>query len=213
MCSAIRYSISVPPLSSRPLVPRALPTPINPTGETVPTRLPFIDIDHCEDCRRACGGLLQCWFICPQSWISFVLLPRTNAQARPEVNTVGDAVGYSCEVIANPSPEILETTYLGHYESSLDIHRCFCTRCGTGLTYSSSKDRGPSWTLGAIVDLAVGSMDRESIELVRPERHGWWNSGTGWIRDIVEGKNGWLIRHPTGRVDQQVKREDSGMST
>jgi hypothetical protein len=202
MCTAVRYAITVPALSSRPLVPRALPTPINATGETVATSLPFIDIDHCEDCRRACGGLVQCWFICPQSWISFSLLSK--------VTTDASYVTYPCDQVATPSSEVLRTTYLGHYESSPQIHRCFCTRCGTGLTYCSSKDRGPNWTLGAIVDVAVGTMDHESIELVRPERHGWWNSGTGWIQDLMEGKSGWLIRHPSGRVDQEVKTEHRG---
>jgi len=207
LCSAIRYTIKVPHLDSRPLWPGALPTPIDKEGQTVETRLPLIDIDHCKSCRRACGGLIQCWFICPQSWVEFKLQPRTGFRQASHAESINsaDAVPYACADIANPVPKTIDGTYLGHYLSSPNVHRCFCTRCGTGLTWSTSRDRGPEWKLGDIVDIAVGTLDQESIERVRPDRHGWFDHGTGWIKEMVTGGDQGLIRHSTGRIDQEAK--------
>ncbi|KXX75977.1 hypothetical protein MMYC01_206834 [Madurella mycetomatis] len=214
LCTAIRYTITIPPLPSRPLVPNALPTPVDDTT-TVPTRLPLIDLDHCNSCRRGCGGLIQCWCICPQDWVEFTLQPRRQPPAADPGAAAGldagDDGGAACGVVypsasvaSNPSGKLLAETYLGHYESSPGVHRCFCSRCGTGLTWCNSKDRGPGWTLGPIVDVAVGTLDRESIERVRPDRHGWWEDGVGWVKRLVSEGDGVLIKHPSGRVSERV---------
>lgn len=199
MCTALRYEITIPALPSRPLLPRAAPTPINPAGDTIPTRLPLIDIDHCTPCRRACGSLFQCWFICQQSWVSFTLqprplsLPRAGSASYTEPFDAADGIKYSCAEVVDPSEEVLERTYLGHWNSSENVHRCFCSRCGTGVTYCASKERGSEWTLGGMVDVAVGTLDTESLEVVRPDRHGWWDLGIGWVKELVGA--GWLKRH------------------
>lgn len=210
LCSAVRYSITIPALSSRPLVPGALPTPANnPHDTAVDTRLPLIGLDHCNSCRRSCGGLLQCWFICPQSWVEFKLQPRQrfNTSMLDINKEEGEGVVYpTSSIVTNPPKEVVEATYLGYYPSSPNVHRCFCMRCGTGLTGCSSRDRGPGWTLGEIVDIAVGSLDRESIEVVRPDRHGWWEVGVEWIRRLVsEGDGGSLIKHPGESISEEVR--------
>ncbi|KAL2020568.1 hypothetical protein VTK56DRAFT_8156 [Thermocarpiscus australiensis] len=230
MCAAVRYTIRIPALSSRPLVPGALPTPTpatnnnndnnnNTTGgkrSTVDTRLPFVFLDHCQSCRRACGGLLQCWLICPQSWVEFDLLRRDGQEEQDAVEACYRAYP-TAEVVTGGVAEHDRGeasggggggsggTYLGHYLSSPEVHRCFCRRCGTGLTYCRTMPRGPGWTLGEIVDIAVGTLDRESIEVVRPDRHGWWEDGVDWIRRLVAEGDGGLIKHPGGRVSEEVK--------
>ncbi len=144
---------------------------------------------------------MQCWVIGPQGWVEFELLTRTRAPrlgGDEEVNGNGNGSGrvkFMCTEVVQPTKETLETTYLGYYQSSPNVHRGFCTRCGTSLTYASSKDRGPSWTAGPIVDVAVGTLDQESIERVRPERHGWWNHGVSWVREMI-GEEDWVVRHP-----------------
>lgn len=225
LCSAIRYKITVPSLASRPLIPNSLPTPIHPPASDgtseVDTRFPVVDIDHCNSCRVNCGGLAQCWFICPQSWVEFTLQLRrpesesesARAAAPPDnkdaaAPTEAEKVHYypTAGVVSNPSADVLNATYLGHYPSSPNVHRCFCTRCGTGLTWCSSEDRGPKWTLGPMVDVAVGTLDRGSIELARPDRHGWWEDGVGWIKRLLtEGDAGRLLRHPQGGVYERVE--------
>ncbi|KAK4114775.1 hypothetical protein N656DRAFT_776947 [Canariomyces notabilis] len=204
LCTAVAYTITIPPLASRPLFPNALPTPVDNTTSPptmVDTRLPLIDMDHCNSCRRACGGLIQCWLICPQDWVEFRLLSRQEEGHA----SVAEREAYpTASVVSNPSKELLERTYLGHYSSSPQVHRCFCSRCGTGLTWCTSRDRGPKWTLGAVVDIAVGTLDRASIERVRADRHMWWDDGVEWVRRMVSEGDGGLIKHPTYRLDEEV---------
>ncbi len=229
LCSAIRYTISIPSATARPLVPAgALPTPTAgrrcaDPARSVPTTLPLIDIDHCNDCRRACGGLVQCWLICPQEWVQFRLQPRRadgDDDATPSGiggfgNDDAAAVTRSCGEVADPTPALRSSSYLASFASSAEVRRVFCGRCGTGVTYTFVGERGPAWTLGPIVDIAMGTLDRESLEAdgVRPDRHGWWDSGVTWIRqlltsgDVRDGWQGGLIRHPTGRVTQAAEEE------
>ena len=224
-CTAIRYTISVPPLTSRPVVPGALPTPISsnhshPHPTAVETRLPLIDLDHCNSCRRACGGLIQCWFICPQNWVQFTLETREATSAGPCSEKTPEQETYSVpvlfpstpSVVATPPPHLTTSTYLSHFASSPGICRSFCSHCGTGIAWCNTRDRGPEWTLGEIVDIAVGTLDRESLEKVRPDRHGWWADGVGWIRELVTEGDGGLVRHPGGSVRVEVEVEREGVS-
>jgi hypothetical protein len=216
LCSAIRYKIAIPEFALRPLAPGALPTPI-PASHThsilksdkdqeIETRFPLIDIDHCQSCRRASGGLVQCWIIIPQDWIEFRLQPRSSSRDPTFSDPFNPTEGlfYETTDIASPPPDstIFEQSYLGRYISSPDTHRTFCTRCGTGLAFCYAGPRPESWKLGPIVDIALGSLDLESLEKegVRPERQGWWEDGVGWIKKLVSEGDGGLIRHPTGNV-------------
>lgn len=53
-CRSIRYTINVPAFSDRPASVYCSP------GASLPpdAKIPFIAIDHCNDCRRASGALL-----------------------------------------------------------------------------------------------------------------------------------------------------------
>jgi hypothetical protein len=217
LCSAIRYKISIPELAFRPFAPGALPTPI-PKGHShtpksyshpsknqeVPTRFPLIDIDHCQSCRRACGGLVQCWIILLQDWVEFRLQPRSFScdPSFADPFTESEGLFYDASDVATGSEAVLKDTYLGRYISSPNTHRTFCTRCGTGLAFCYAGPRPDSWTLGPIIDVALGSLDLECLERegVRPERQGWWEDGVGWIKKLVSEGDGGLIRHPTGAV-------------
>ncbi|KAK4164392.1 hypothetical protein QBC43DRAFT_318057 [Cladorrhinum sp. PSN259] len=199
MCSSIRYTISVPALPSRSLIPRALPTPLDSQGTNkVDTRFPLVFIDHCQDCRRACGALLQCWFICPLSWVKFELRPQDGTQ-EPQSYPAS-------EIVAKPIKSITDTTHLGYYNSSPKGHRCFCKRCGTPFSWFSTQEKPPGWEREDTVDIAVGSFDQESLNRVRPDRQGWWEHGTEWIKNLVSKGDDVLIRHPDGRLSQEVGR-------
>jgi len=207
-CSAIRYTIKIPALDQRPEPPNSLPTPIDKRGHTVPTRFPLIGFDHCQSCRRACGAPVQLWMILPYSWAFFTLQPRdpdhTGSYAEPFSPT--EAKGYATRDIVAPSKDVLATTYLGMYESSPNTHRSFCTQCGTPLLYAFVGDRGPAWTAEPVLDIAAGTLDQESFDQIKPERHDWWEDGTSWVKKVLrEGDGGVLIRHPTGTLNLKVE--------
>lgn len=108
--------------------------------------------------------------------------------------------------VALLTKQVLDSTYVGTYESSSKVQRTFCTRCGTPVTYAFAGDRGPNWTLGPIVDIAAGTLDSDSFEQIRPERHGWWEDGTEWVKKLMrEGDGGVLIRHPAGKVNSKIE--------
>jgi len=207
-CSAIRYTIKIPALDQRPEAPGALPTPIDKKGHTITTRFPLIGFDHCLSCRRACGAPVQLWIIVPNSWASFTLQRRDadRAGSYSDPFSPTEATAYTTSDFVQPSKEVLETTYLGVYESSPKTHRSFCTRCGTPLTYAFIGERPPSWNLGPVMDIAAGTMDQESFEQIKPDRHLWWEDGTDWVKkELREGDGRVLIQHPTGSVSTKLE--------
>ena len=192
-CNAVRYTISVPALESRPLVTESVKpkNPLGPQGEAT-KRLPIITIDHCNSCRRVSGTMFECWFICPQTWISFSLLPRSSKGQDEAESRITPA---SALETLRPGAGLLETTYLSHFSSSKDVHRTFCGRCGTNLTYHDSGDdemaAEDKW--GPNFDVALGTLDKESAEMegVRPTRQGWHEYGIGWVKQMV-GNGDWI---------------------
>lgn len=59
-----------------------------------------------------------------------------------------------------------------------------------------------------MLDVSVGSLDEESIRLVRPERHVFWDHGVEWVRDLVRwGTGGWMMRNG-GEDGRQPVRDD-----
>jgi hypothetical protein len=225
LCRAIRYTISIPELSSRPLHPTAAPTPSQtPSGSFEPTatRFPLIEIDHCTSCRLAAGSIIQSWIVCPKSWVIWKLISNTKSDdgeynepvSRPEEEEYTE---YSSVDIIEPSRHLLNSTYLSHFTSSKDVHRAFCSRCGTSLTYCYTGPK-PGWTLPERnFNVALGTLDKECMEMegVRPERHGWWSDGVSWVKrmmrvgDWVGGESGTrLIRHGTGAVGTVMGEHD-----
>lgn len=105
-CKASRHVVKIPALEDRPLVPEALPTPIGPSddgGNTVPTRFPLVDLDHCDSCRRISGAIIQCWLICPADWVEWSLTPRTGSGSGSEESSeVG--LGHKDDDGENSSP-------------------------------------------------------------------------------------------------------------
>lgn len=237
-CKAIRYTVKMPALEDRPLVPEALPTPIGPSddgGNTVPTRFPLVDLDHCDSCRRVSAAIIQCWLICPADWVEWSLTPRTGSRSeesgegglghkdsdgensRPDktAGQGGDRIHISTlaavssqprlegEARGDSAPVARGDTYLARFHSSPDVTRTFCARCGTNLTFFY--DRPPSRRVPPVVDITVGSLDPDSLNRIRPDRHGWWEDGINWVKELLrKGDGGFLIRHPTGAVNRAV---------
>jgi hypothetical protein len=216
-CQAIRYTINIPALKDRPVVPNALETPIG-DGRATKTLLPVVDLDHCNDCRQVSGAIVQCWLICPVGWIDWSLLPKSNTVV-PELaanNLSLYTIPENEAEIKSPrldlrtyeavgsSTEGQPHTYVTKFNSSDNVVRSFCSRCGTHLAYFRGRaDPTPN----DVVDVTVGSLDRDCMALVRPDRHGWWNSGVDWVKSILTRGDTNLIRHPSGDIGSAVQGE------
>lgn len=183
----MRYTILVPSLLSRPVLPDK-----DLLGAEI--RPPEIILDHCNKCRRVSGAIIQAWFICPQEWVE--LSVTTENSLNPEKK----ASLFTTKDLIQSKPG---TTPAVNYHSSPEVTRSFCGRCGTNLLYvfEGREKNNPI----PMVDIVLGSFDTESLEMegVRPDRHFYWDSGIEWVKNlVVEGDsilNGErLPRHPGG---------------
>ncbi|KAG8629504.1 hypothetical protein KVT40_003369 [Elsinoe batatas] len=175
MCKAVRYTVKIPALKERPISAKAVTYHYGKKLDGL-TRMPFVTIDHCESCRLSCGGLVQSWMIMPQPWVTFHLKNPTQMSSSGRE--------YSTKDVIMPSKEVLDSTTVRSYKSSEDVHRTFCGTCGSTLTYGF--DGNETSPYGPILDLTVGTLDRESLESdgFRVDRQGWWDDGICWIRDL-----------------------------
>ncbi|OCT44379.1 Mss4-like protein [Cladophialophora carrionii] len=195
-CKAIRYTINVPSWDDRPIVPGALETPVSAT-ETVQTRMPMVDIDHCNSCRRQAGCLVQCWFIAPIDWVEWDLVPNDGSH--------GDVLHLSTSEAVGPpgQDKRLPQTFVSRFGCTERATRSFCSRCGTNLSYVNHEYLS---TPMAFVDVSVGSLDPESLRMAKVDRHGWWEFGVDWIKTLLsKGDGGFMIKHQTGDVTRSVE--------
>ena len=123
-CSCVRYTISIPPLSSRPILATDKST-------NTPIRLPQFLTCHCDDCRRYTASFAPPYTVCPIDMLSLTLLPR-------DADADGTAVEIPASGALHPS-EATRRTWLVHFQSPRkeQVHRTFCGRCGTSLFYVS----------------------------------------------------------------------------
>lgn len=118
-------------------------------------------------------------------------------------NPQQECEGKKLTALALSQPEIQEKISLTQFRSSPMVTRTFCSQCGTNLTYY--RDRPGSAPFPPIVDITVGSLDAESIELIRPDRQCWWDEGVDWVKQLLrKGDGGFLIRHPGGDIGLEV---------
>jgi hypothetical protein len=189
-CNAITYTISIPELSLRP--PKRTPPPHSdcPKSEETSQYSPLILFDHCNTCRRIAGAIVQAWFICPQAWITFSLLTSSTSSSSfsmdPNASIDGNRMERPTIEVVNPSAALLEQTHVRHFSSSKDVHRIFCGRCGTHLSYFYAGEKNPE--KAKLCDIALGSLDRESLAMqgVQPRKHSWWGEGIGWVQKLLK---------------------------
>jgi hypothetical protein len=191
-CTSIRFTISIPALVSRPVLPYQ-----DLSGAEI--RPPQIFLDHCNKCRRVSGALVQGWLTCPQDWVEWAI-KSTSGEESP------NATKFNTVDLIRAKPGELPVV---NYASSEGVTRSFCGNCGTNLAYvfEGRKEKNPI----LMVDIVLGSLDTESLEMpgVRPERQFYWNSGVEWIKRLVtEGDSSVhgekLPRHPDGSRIQVV---------
>lgn len=193
-CTAIRYTISVPTLEERkalPKIPAYLERPRFVPINEVNERLPIISLDHCGSCRRISGAIVESWFICPPSWVEFTLQPRESGDEKEKEAIKAEGLAYLQE-----DQTLAQRTWVTHFKSSEHANRTFCGKCGTHLTFFKTDTMSPlRQMLGQFFDIAVGSLDKESVEMegFGPSAQVWDKDGISWVVKLVnEGKKSLL---------------------
>lgn len=198
-CGAIRYRVAIPPLADRPL------HPLSPAGS--PVSLPFLAIDHCNDCRRATGSILPAWLCAPIDICSVSLVPASKSTLAPKAASRQDqpdeqhgAWNLASEIFTPTSTSI--DHFLTNYESSNNRWRWFCGRCGTNIAYTAVMPEG----FPDMLDITLGSIQRDHLDsqALIPERHLWWDYGIEWVRKLATEGMGGLPIHPDYRLGDTV---------
>ncbi|KAE9368122.1 hypothetical protein N431DRAFT_429324 [Stipitochalara longipes BDJ] len=177
-CKSIRYTISVPEFSSRSILPDE-----DTTGaEDGPPR---IFLDHCNKCRRVSGALVQAWLSCPQEWVEWATTSAEDPSTFTSLNTTD---------LTSSRPGSLPVI---NYASSERVTRSFCGKCGTNLLYVREVKKKNSIPM---VDIVLGSLDRESLERpgIRPNKHFYWDSGVDWVKRLTTEGDGTLSENGEG---------------
>jgi hypothetical protein len=199
-CGAVRYRVDIPPLADQPL------HPLSPTGTPIP--LPFVVLDHCNDCRRATGSLLPAWLCAPIDICSVSLVPASQATLAPKA-TVREGQPAEQHTRWSPATDVFTPTFttvdhfLANYESSDERWRWFCSRCGTNIAYTAVMPEG----FPDMLDITLGSVERGHLDAhaLVPERHLWWDYGIDWIRRLTTEGYGDLPIHHDYRLADTVK--------
>jgi hypothetical protein len=209
-CKAITYTIHVPAITSRPLIPRVPERQIIPLNETT-SRYPIISLDHCTSCRKISGAIVECWFNCQHYWVDFSLLLKSSS-AMGESESDEKRIQPATIEVLNPRESLMEQTYLRAIASSELVKRTFCSRCGTHLTFLFTGDEGEGKEIwGPTFNVAVGSLDRESLEMegLMPVDHAFWADGISWVHKLVEGgvKTCFVRKDGSAREKEEVEGE------
>lgn len=202
-CRAVRYCVAIPGIADRPLHPLA------PTESPVP--MPFLALDHCNDCRRATGSVLPAWLCAPLDMCSVSLVATSSATLAPRAATresQAEEQGGAWLPAADafticPAPTATKGDhFLTSFESSHQRWRWFCVRCGTNVAYTAAMPEG----FPSMLDITLGSVDRRYLdsEALVPERHLWWDYGIDWIRRLATTGYGMLPIHPDYRIAETV---------
>ncbi|KAL9610189.1 MAG: hypothetical protein Q9167_005093 [Letrouitia subvulpina] len=200
-CRAVRYEISVPPISNRPIHPYS-------DGSV---HIPFTVICHCNDCRCASGGLVLAGICSATHMVRISLLPRTSPMpplqtTRVELpNDDAERAWVPAQDVFRPSStlDVPADSFLRAYKPSEDVTRTFCGRCGTNVTYSRHPmpDDWPE-----MLDILMGTVDKECLEKeeLKPDRHVWWGKGIGWVKSLFDEDGREIPKHPLARLTDRV---------
>lgn len=164
-CCAIRYRASVPPFEDRPVNPYR-----TPDADVGDARVPFVVINHCNDCRRATSTLMPAALVTTIAMTSVSLLPKNSlatAANSPKASVSDDERVWVpiASITRDDVGDVLEGTTLGNYLSSQERNRWFCTRCGTPIASSISNGAVPKdWNRPKMFDIWAGTVDRTHLE-------------------------------------------------
>jgi hypothetical protein len=208
-CRAIRYKISVPVKSERPL------NVFHEGGPDFPSpSLPMICIDHCNDCRRSTGSILPHWMVTPANYVEVSCIPRSSTVIPANSNTAKTSgeeeeksrgAWINAVDIFTSDTAASSDTWLSFYLSSQGRTRCFCARCGTNVVAHVDPKHLPP---GAphFMAIVLGTIDREDLEVheLKAERQLWYDLGIRWIKEISDHGQKDILTHPLWQVNKTI---------
>lgn len=201
-CKAVRYQISVPPFTERPMSPYK--TPGANVGDL---RIPCVLLCHCSSCRLGSNQVLPIGVICEQRTVEVGMLPRSNDN-QGALEMADDQRQYSCGTETFDHRTIASKDgHLAVYKSSPHSSRWFCNRCGTSIGYSMDPGVIPDeWGWPTLVSIWSGTIDREHLDkdYMAPERMVWCYDGVPWIRKLAAEGAGGIPEHPLTKIDKVV---------
>ena len=179
-CRRISWRMTIPSLKDRPYHPN-----FDPSSKLAPVYLPYIFTDHCNDCRNATGSILPAWISGSLDYLEVSFRDCSS-------HDVEDYIPGK-DAIARPHKFVKD--YLSFYNSSPGKYRSFCTNCGTHLFFWEER-------LPELFDVALGTVVREQLEQLSPERHLWWDRALPWIKDYLDGGDrGNIERHVESQMN------------
>ncbi|KAJ8613212.1 hypothetical protein MRB53_037078 [Persea americana] len=185
-CTASRYRVTIPAAADRPR------NPVD--GPDGPIPLPVVLTDHCNDCRRVTGAIVNYWLSAPQVMVEMCFSPGEydSGAVSGLPAAVGDGgakaaveQGMECKTqtekegekeIWHPFPSVVDPSstipgcslsfsHRDHPDHPLTITRAWCSKCGTPLTYSMRERPGAKpWPEPKMVEIVLGTLDREWLE-------------------------------------------------
>jgi len=185
-CQAIRYTVSVPQASERPLRESDEHAVIGDPKKTN-NALPRVEIDHCSMCRRIQGSVVLVWVMALRSWVEFSLSQKSSLDPTPS-GIPKDRLAPPIMDVLNGTPDILEKTYVSKFSSSEDVTRIFCSACGTNLTFRHNKPEKDTPEDKQTVDFTFGSLDPEyqEWECLKPVEKAYEEFGIGWVKRMLQ---------------------------
>ncbi|KAG8623268.1 hypothetical protein KVT40_008244 [Elsinoe batatas] len=192
LCRAVRYTIEVPVLQDRPQAQDAQQGDSDGSDDHQP-RMPLVSWCHCTSCRVGSGGLVASWLGTPQAWVTFTT-KEANGTTRHHVTR---------DILLGANALDQKTT-IGVYCHTKDNFRTFCRQCGSSLTFAEEGEetfRG----MGPLVDIATGTLDNDSLDLVRADRHTCWSDGRGWIKDLFRKGDEGSLKHEKGTMGKVME--------
>jgi hypothetical protein len=201
-CGAIHYRIFIPEIEKRPLHPSST--------SSSEAHLPFVVIDHCNDCRRAVGDIFPLWICSPIDMVTCSVVVRSTASLpadpskRKDPSVKAEAMTpWLPAVDVFTSGPVSNDSFLISFDSSEGRRRFFCGRCGTNLAYVAFP-MPEGWP--DMLDIILGTIYREDLEgdALQPERQLWWDCGIDWIQKMATQGVGSLPKHPSYNVDAIV---------
>lgn len=198
-CSAIRYRVHIPPIAERQI------HPTSKHDSEDPVHLPFVCIDHCNDCRRATGALLGVVLCAPTKYIEMSLFTTKPSYTPPSNILDNDREWFPATEIFPDAVNGPENTSISFYLSSKGRNRAWCNNCGTHMMYAAFPYPGP-WP--DMLDIWVGTVDQADLEKdwLVPERHLWYAVGVEWVQKFATEGSGGIPRHPLADVSKTASR-------
>ncbi|KAF3765291.1 hypothetical protein M406DRAFT_257947 [Cryphonectria parasitica EP155] len=129
----------------------------------------------CRSCRLITGFEIQTWAFIPRKNIFICLnLPTGQEWHELDANQLGGGIGSGVSLVSQ-------------YESSRDVFRHFCSRCGATAFWRNLERPD-------LIDVSAGLFDPKGGGALAETHLEWWRKRVSFIEDSKNGRDGWIAR-------------------